>query len=188
MPSPDAPGRRVRSTLCFPFKVKRLLLLRHAKASSSHPGLTDRDRPLTNRGRRDAQAIGERLQRDGVVPELVLCSPAKRTRETLEGVVAALGDRTEVRFDRRIYAASEAELLAVLREVEDGVGTVLMIGHNPGTHRLAVTLAGGGPEIERLCAKFPTAALARLEFAGPWRVLAAASADLVSFVAPGELA
>jgi phosphohistidine phosphatase len=125
------------------------------------------------------------LRDEGIVPELVLCSPSKRTRETLERL--GLGDGTEVRIEDELYAASAGELLGALHEVPDAFESVMVIGHNPGMERLALELAAGGDELDRMREKFPTAALATLELDGSWSELAPGGAELVSFVKPKEL-
>jgi phosphohistidine phosphatase len=93
-----------------------------------------------------------------------------------------------VRIERELYAASERGLLECLRAVEDGVGSVLLIGHNPGLERLALSLAGGGEGLAAVRRKFPTGALATLEFAGRWRELRPGSAQLTDFLTPKQLA
>jgi phosphohistidine phosphatase len=166
--------------------VHVLYLLRHAKSSWADPTLADRERPLAARGRRDAKRIAKHLRRLGCEPELVLCSSAARTRETLELLRPAVGTAT-VLFEEELYAASRDELLARLRRVPDAVASVLLIGHNPGLHQLALTLASAGDELERLEAKFPTAALATLAAATTWSRLAPADATLTAYVAPKQL-
>jgi phosphohistidine phosphatase len=165
--------------------VKRLYLLRHAKSSWDEPGLADRDRPLAPRGERALKVMAKHLGDEGIAPELVLCSPSRRTRETLERL--GLGKGTEVRIEDELYAASAGELLDALHEVPDEVESVMLIGHNPGMERLALELAAGGGELDRMREKFPTAALATLEFGGGWKDLAPGAAELVSFVKPKEL-
>jgi phosphohistidine phosphatase len=167
--------------------VKRLYLLRHAKSSWDEPTLADSDRPLAPRGRRAAKLMASHLGRKGISPELVLCSPARRTRQTLKRIAPALGKKADVRIEPRLYAASDAILLEELHELPDQVNSVLLIGHNPGIQDLALSLARPGSESLRVRNKFPTAALATLEFDGRWRELAAGSAELVSFVKPKEL-
>ena len=167
--------------------MKRLWLLRHAKSSWDDPALPDRDRPLAPRGHRAADRMAEQLRANAPDVDLVLCSSALRTRETLERMTGAFGD-AEVVVEDALYGASDDELLERLRVVDDASDTVALIGHNPGIADLATTLAGSGKELERLRAKFPTGALAVLEFDGPWRGLATGRADLVSFVTPKDLA
>jgi phosphohistidine phosphatase len=118
--------------------VKRLTLLRHAKSSWADTNLSDSERPLSNRGRRDAPEIGVRLGRRGLKPDLILSSPAVRARQTAELVAEALahGSR-DIRYEPAIYLASPGELLSVLASVNDGIGELILIGHNPGMTALA---------------------------------------------------
>jgi phosphohistidine phosphatase len=141
-----------------------LAVLRHAKAVQD-PGLADKDRGLTERGLRDAAAAGGWLRGARLIPDLVLCSTAVRTRQTWEQVSAALGpvpERVAVRFDSRLYHTGGAGLLNIVREIPDDAGAVLMVGHNPAFHQLVIDLTG-----ERETA-FPTAALAVITMPGAW--------------------
>lgn len=167
--------------------MKRLFLLRHAKSSWDEPGLRDHDRPLAPRGQKATELVAGHLQRAGIRPELVLCSSARRTRETLDGIRPALGDQAEVRIEADLYGASAPELVDVLRGVADEVESVMLIGHNPGIEDLALRLARPGPEVEHARAKFPTAALATLELEGSWRTLGPEGAELATFVKPKDL-
>jgi phosphohistidine phosphatase len=160
--------------------VKTLYLLRHLKSSWDEPGLADFDRPLAPRGRKAGKAMARHLRETAVAPEVVLCSPAVRTRETLDAVREALGT-PEVRFDDRLYGASEETLLGVLHGVEPGLGSVLVIAHNPGLDDLAAALSGAGQD------KFPTGALATLTFEGAWAELGPGTCELTAFVVPREL-
>jgi phosphohistidine phosphatase len=167
-----------------------LYLIRHAKSSWSDPTLPDQERPLARRGRRDAKRIAKHLLRLGIMPELVLCSPAQRTRETLELVRPALGTTATVRLEAELYAASAETLLERLRAVPEEVASVMLIGHNPGLQDLALVLvlASAGTELERLEAKFPTAALATLTLPrATWRRLSQADAVLAAYVVPKQL-
>ena len=166
--------------------MRTLYLLRHAKSSWDDPTLPDAKRPLAPRGRRDGKRIAEHLRRQGIEPELVLCSSAARTRETLELLRPALGGATVVVEDE-LYGASADRLLARVRLVPDEVGSVLVIGHNPGLHELALALASAGDELERLEQKFPTAALATLEPAQPWSRVEPRGATLAAYVVPKQL-
>jgi phosphohistidine phosphatase len=169
-----------------PIVMRRLLILRHAKSSWDDPGLADHDRPLAPRGRRAAKVIARHLSEEGIAPELVLCSSARRAQETLERVSAALDD-PEVLVERRLYAASGDDLLTRVRAVPDDVRCVMLIGHNPAVERLTLGLAAPGAERDRAEAKFPTGALATLAFEGSWRALAPGGARLLAFVTPREL-
>ena len=164
-------------------------LLRHAKSSWDDPHRADIDRPLAPRGRRAARAMAERLRREAVRPDLVICSPARRTRETLEIVAAAFPD-AEVRFEDALYGAGGGDLLACLRASPDRAASIMVVGHNPGLHDLAVSLAGGGDpdDLARLAAKMPTGALATLRApARRWRDVSPGTAELADFVVPREL-
>jgi phosphohistidine phosphatase len=161
--------------------AKRLFLLRHAKSSWDDPALGDYDRPLAARGRKAAKLIGAYLRREEVQICLVLCSSARRARETLD-VIAPPG---EIQIDRELYGASADQLLERLRRVADEVDAVMLIGHNPAIQDLTVSLvAGAGGLAAR---KFPTGALAALTSTGPWRALEPSYAELAAFVTPREL-
>ena len=165
--------------------MRQLFLLRHAKSSWDDPGLADHDRPLAPRGRRAAKLIARHLADEGIEPALVLCSSSVRTRETLDRL--GLADHVAVEVEPRLYAASESELLDRLREVNDDVESVMLIGHNPGIEELALALAGSGEDLDAVARKFPTAALATLEFDGPWSDLGPGDAELTAFVKPKQL-
>ena len=165
-----------------------LYLLRHAKSSWADPTLPDHERPLEPRGRRDAQRIAKHLARHGIEPQLVLCSPAKRTRSTLELLRPALGATSTVRLDAALYAASADKLLERIRNVPERVDSVMLIGHNPGLQQLALDLASTGAELQQLEAKFPTAALATLTLANTtWSQLSKGEALLAAYVVPKQL-
>ena len=165
-----------------------LYLLRHAKSSWSDPTLPDHERPLASRGRRDAKRIAEHLVRLGIEPELVLCSSARRTRETLELLRTALGPTPTIRLEKELYAAPSDRLLERIRALPEAVSSVMLIGHNPGLQQLAVVLVSPGAELERLDAKFPTAALATLTLANTsWSQLCHSDAVLAAYVVPKQL-
>jgi phosphohistidine phosphatase len=167
--------------------MKRVYLLRHAKSSWKGRGVPDHDRPLAPRGRRAAKAIAGHLLERGIEPELVLCSTARRARETLERIEPVLGTPV-VRFEPELYGASAGTLLDRLRAVEDAVDSVLLIGHNPAVQQLALELAHPTHQLRELEAKFPTAGLATLVLPGAsWRALAPDGADLTEFVRPRDL-
>jgi phosphohistidine phosphatase len=167
--------------------VKRIHLLRHAKSSWEDAGLADHDRPLAPRGRRATKTLAKHLSREGIAPDLVLCSTALRARETLEGLSPALGAAASVSFEDRLYGASGAELLERLREIPDTVESVMLIGHNPAIERLALDLAGSGEAVGELERKYPTGALATLEFDGSWSALERSSGHLARFIRPRDL-
>ncbi|MDP9842522.1 SixA phosphatase family protein [Streptosporangium lutulentum] len=163
---------------------RRLIVLRHAK--SAWPDVNDFERPLAPRGRRDAPAAGHWLRDSGCLPDHVVCSPARRTRQTWDLVAQELGATPPILYDERVYGASVHVLLDVVREVAEPVRTLLLIGHNPGLQELTLALAGeaAGDAIERVEEKFPTSAIAVLTFEGSWPELAPASALLTDLAVP----
>jgi phosphohistidine phosphatase len=168
-------------------RERRLYLLRHAKSSWDDATLPDRDRPLAPRGRRAATRIAGYLAREGIDPELVLCSSAVRTVQTLELLRPALGSDGTVLVEDGLYAASSDRLLERVRRVPDAVASAMLVGHNPGLQRLALDLASGGADLERLERKFPTAALATLALTDRWSRLAPGHAELTEYVVPRDL-
>jgi phosphohistidine phosphatase len=167
--------------------MKYLFLLRHAKSSRKDTSLADHDRPLAGRGRRASTAIGKYMGDHEIEPALVLCSSATRARQTLDGVAPGLANSPDVRIESELYEASAAGLLSLLQRIGDSVPSVMLIGHNPSMERLALDLANGGPELADLADKFPTGALATLEFDGAWSSLEPDLARLVGFVKPRDL-
>jgi phosphohistidine phosphatase len=165
--------------------MRTLYLLRHAKSSWDNPALPDHERPLAPRGLRDAKRIAKHIGRLGITPALVLCSSALRTQETLDVLRPTLAEAA-VQVDEQLYGSSSETLLERIRSVPDEVGSVLLIGHNPGLQDLALVLASRGAKLKRLEAKFPTAALATLAV-GPWSTLSPGDAELVAYVVPKQL-
>jgi phosphohistidine phosphatase len=160
---------------------KRLLLLRHAKSSWDDPTLADHDRPLAPRGRRAAKRMGRYLRGEELEVSLVLCSSARRARETLDLVEP--GGRTEI--DPEVYGASAAALLERVQRVPDEAGTVMLVGHNPAIQDLLVSLVAEPGDLA--VQKFPTGALATLTVHGPWRSLEPGQAELAALVTPRQL-
>jgi phosphohistidine phosphatase len=170
--------------------TKRLFLLRHAKSSWDDPGQNDHDRPLAPRGRRAVRVIGDHLRANEIAPALVLCSTSRRTRETLEGVRPG----GEQLIEPELYGADTSAVLERLRRVPDEVGSVMVIGHNPALQVLVLRLAAvagsaatGSELLAEVQRKFPTGALATLEFECGWSELAPGSARLSAFVRPKQL-
>jgi phosphohistidine phosphatase len=169
--------------------VRTLFLLRHAKSSWDDPAVADHDRPLAPRGVTAAARIAQHLRAADIRPDLVLCSTSRRTRQTLDLLDPALGPDTEVSIEDALYGGSADDLLDRLRRIESHRFAVIVIGHNPGIQDLAIELAGDGDEsaLAQVHAKFPTAALATLEFAAPWEELGPGQASLTSMVLSREL-
>ncbi|MFI7299321.1 SixA phosphatase family protein [Streptomyces sp. NPDC050121] len=166
---------------------RRLVVLRHAK-SAWPDGVPDHERPLAPRGRRDAPAAGRALATADCLPDLALCSTAVRARATWELAAAQWpGPTPPVRFDPRLYAADVPELLDVVHETPAEVGTLLLVGHNPGLEELVLDLAGDGlhDALDEVRLKFPTSAVAVLAWHGPdWRALTPGTALLTSMTVP----
>jgi len=173
--------------------MRQLLLLRHAKSSWDDPRLSDHARPLNARGRRAAQSIAAAMRDLGLAPDLVLVSSARRTLQTMEALTPFEGSPLVEPMDD-LYLAGWTSLLDVLRRLPETVRRVLVIGHNPGLHELALALAGpagmatGGPALERLAAGYPTGALSEFAIAVPWRLLEGGSGRLTRFLTPADLA
>ncbi|GLF98718.1 SixA phosphatase family protein [Streptomyces yaizuensis] len=170
-----------------PSHVRRIVLLRHAKAEWSES--SDHERPLAERGRKDAPAAGRMLARSGFAFDLALCSTAARTRETWKLAVHELPERPRTVYEDRLYEASLGELIALLNEVPDEVGQLLVIGHNPGMHALADALAGEAegdllPRMNR--SGFPTSAYAVVEFSGSWKAVEHGVGRLTGFWTPHD--
>lgn len=163
--------------------MKTLLLLRHAKSSWDNPRLADFERPLNGRGRADAPRMGALLHREGLEPDLIITSSAKRALATATAVAEAFDDETALQATRELYMAGPEEFLGLLAEVPETVSTLLMVGHNPGLEELLEELTG---QWERL----PTAALAQIALpAGSWPEAAAEGrGSLVQLWRPKEIA
>jgi phosphohistidine phosphatase len=167
--------------------TRRLIMLRHAK--SDWPDVPDRDRPLAKRGRRDAPRIGRWLHEHGYQPDVVVCSDARRARQTWDLVARELGGSPAVRFEPRAYAAGAMTLLCLAQELPSRYRTALLIGHNPGLSELAGQLAAPAPADNgpRPGISLPTAAVAVLEFPGDWPSLTPGQARLVDHIIPADL-
>lgn len=168
--------------------MRTLYLLRHAKSSWDDPGLADHDRPLAPRGLRAVPCVAEHLRTEGIVPDVVLCSSARRTRETLDLLGDAIPSGCDVRVEDELYDANADELLERLHALPDSVHRAMVIGHNPATQQLALWLAASGERVDQMARKFPTAALATLDASiATWPDLAPGSAQLTGFVRPKDL-
>ncbi len=166
--------------------MRRLLLLRHAKTERTGPGERDRDRKLTPRGRADASVIGAYMARHGLVPDLVLVSPVTRVEETWALLATAFAKAPRVVKDERIYNASPEKLISVIRETRNA-HALLVVGHNPGLHDLAVGLiASGDVEArERVSEKLPTSGLVVIDLPfDAWSRLHPNAGRLERFVSP----
>jgi phosphohistidine phosphatase len=167
--------------------TRRLILLRHAK--SAWPDVADHERPLAPRGRRDAPGAGRWLRAAGYVPDLVLCSTARRARETWALAEEELGTEPKTVFEERVYEASSTGLLYLVRETSPDVATLMIVGHEPAMRSLTLDLASAQPEaaaVSRVRVKYPTASIAVLACTAAWPELRPGLAQLADFVVPSD--
>ena len=170
--------------------MMRLAVLRHAKSSWGEPGLDDFDRPLNERGWKAARRLGRELKHRRMRFDLVLASPAARVRETIDGLQEKFDFDAPIRFEQQIYAATEGTLLEIVRRLPDTVSSPLCVGHNPGLERLILGLARDDERglRGRIAAKFPTAALAVIEFAVKrWSDVEPGSGEVAELILAKEL-
>lgn len=161
-------------------KMKRLYLLRHAKSSWADPDLSDFDRPLNSRGLRAAPFMGSLIASRGLLPDILLSSPAVRAAETARLVKESAAADFPIRFDERIYEASPQTLLYVLRELENGINSPMIVGHNPGIESLIRLLTA---KIESM----PTAALAVIDLnIDSWEDTATNCGTLIEIIRPKD--
>lgn len=164
----------------------RLILLRHAK-SSRPEGIEDHDRPLSGRGREASQRMGAYMASQGLVPDQVLTSTARRTWETWHLALVAFDHGIDCRSELRVYDASPEALLDAIRDTPHKVATLLLVGHNPGMQELAVSLIGDADAADRtdLEHKLPTAGLVVFDFdAADWSGIRPGTGQLERFVTP----
>ncbi len=178
---------------------RKLVLLRHAK--SAWPDVPDHERPLARRGKRDAPVMGHWLRAAGHMPDQVLCSTARRARETWQLARAGLKATPPASFDDGVYHGSAEQLLDLISRAPPAARTLLVVGHDPAIAELALRLtattspahmgaasdAAPAAILDRMRAKFPTAAIAVFEFAGNWDQLGPGAARLTHFVTPRDL-
>ena len=170
--------------------MPRLLLLRHAKSAAGDPGSTDIDRPLANRGRRAASLVGEHLARHSLVPDRILCSSSRRTRETLAGLLLHLPGECEIRITTALYQPKSGDYVDVISRGGGGASTLLVIGHNPAMQETAALVIGAGNAAlrEEAATRFPTAGLAVIDFdRDRWEEIGPASCRIVAFFRPKDL-
>jgi phosphohistidine phosphatase len=179
--------------------TRTLVLLRHAK-SAWPEDVPDHDRPLAPRGRRDAPKAGRWLRQAGCAPDHVVCSTALRARETWQLAQAELCAQPPVVLEPAVYGASAGHLLDLVRRLPPAARTGLLVGHDPGLPDLGLMLAASpekgdrqaaartaGAALDRMRAKFPTAAIAVLDLSGRWSELAPGHARLTGFITPREM-
>ena len=170
--------------------MRQLLLLRHAKSAWDDPEQKDHARPLNRRGKLSARVMAAEMARLGLVPDVVLVSSARRTLQTMEALQPFEGSPI-VTISDALYLAPWSVLMGMLNKVPETVRSVLLIGHNPGLHELALNLLAPGtaasPMLFRLRDGYPTGALAEFAVAAPWAGLTDGGGRLMGFTAPRDL-
>lgn len=161
-------------------KMKRIVLIRHAKSSWADSSLADIDRPLNGRGKRDAPFMGKRLQQHGVKPDVVLCSPAKRARKTAKIIAKAVGfPKSSLRYDQQIYYAGPRVLLHLLKDLDDVADVVFLVGHNYAITDFCCQLSGESID------NIPTCGIAAIDFPlTEWQGLTTGGGKLAFFDYP----
>jgi phosphohistidine phosphatase len=170
--------------------MPRLLLLRHAKSSWDDPEISDFDRPLNTRGRRSAPLMGRHCAQHNLVPQKILCSSSRRTRETLAGLLPYCNEDLDIRVTRDLYMTTADRHFDLVRAQGGATRTMMTIGHNPTMQELAILLIGSGNPALRddITEKFPTAALAVIDFdVKRWTDVEPGSGRIVAFFRPREL-
>jgi phosphohistidine phosphatase len=169
--------------------MKNVYLLRHAKSSWDDLNVPDFQRPLAERGRETAPRIGEYMKSEGLLPDAVLCSGARRAVETWELIAPSLGS-PRVNIDDNLYMASPSSIIAWLKRLQPEIASVLLIGHNPGFEEVADRLVTDGKNkaIKRMRKKYPTGALAVMQFnVEGWPNVAEGTGYLERFIRPKDL-
>jgi phosphohistidine phosphatase len=170
--------------------MKTLYVLRHAKSGWDDPNLADHDRPLDLRGERAALVMGRYLAQRRFIPDLILCSTARRAVDTRTLVTSQWSRVPAVECDRTLYLSGERRVMQRLAQVPDEVRAVLLIAHNPDLHELAVALArrGDRERLADLAAKFPTAAFAAIKLPlEHWADIASVAGTLINYTVPKQL-
>ncbi len=165
---------------------RHLLLVRHVKSAWDDRSLSDHDRPLAPRGVNALPLLSDYLAAAGPAPEVVICSPARRTVDTLAGIRDALPDEAEIRMEEDVYLAAPQTLLSLVHDIDVDVGCAMVLGHNPGIQDLATRLVGDGDAELRhqLVTKLPTGAAVTLSFDGAWADLGDGLARLEALFMP----
>lgn len=159
--------------------AKRLYLIRHAKSSWKDAGLKDYERPLNNRGKRDAPFMGQLLKKKNINPDLLITSHAVRAVSTCKIILSVLDINPDKLFiDNRLYEASYGDILSVLKEVDESVSTLFVFGHNPGLTVFHNFIC------DKYIDNIPTCGITEYEYVGKWKELAANICKLISFDYP----
>ncbi len=169
--------------------MKTLYIMRHAKSDQN--GQDDHGRPLNARGKQARVQMAEYMQKEKLIPATILCSTARRTKDTASAILAALPPATPIEYIQKLYMATPGEIISQLQQLDDGVGSAMVIAHNPGVHNLSLLLAGSASQaqdVATLKINFPTASLAVISFpVTSWKHIAPGSGNLERFVTPKML-
>ncbi|WP_102867323.1 SixA phosphatase family protein [Pseudovibrio exalbescens] len=168
----------------------RLMLLRHAKSDWSNINLRDHDRPLNSRGWHAGELVGKHIAANAIFPQLVLCSTALRTRQTLGCILPHMNSEMRIQILRDLYDQSEGDYVDILSALGGSHTTVMIIGHNNAIQDTAIELAGSGdPELlAQMETKYPTGALAMIDFDAPrWSQILPKQGRLTAFYRPRHL-
>lgn len=174
--------------------MKRLFLLRHAKAEPHADGDGDKTRALTERGRHDAARMALHMRKKQYLPDYVLCSTAVRTRETLEYWAVAIAENPKAQFSDALYLAEPETMLSLIRRVPDNAQALMVVAHNPGTEQIAVALlheelkSWERDQADAMEEKYPTAALGVIDFdVDSWKGVKPGAGKLIDFVRPRDI-
>jgi phosphohistidine phosphatase len=170
--------------------MKKLYLLRHAKSDWGNPNLADIDRPLNARGIKVSKLLGSHFEKNAIRPDLILCSPARRTRQTLNAIIEETGREYQVRYEKGLYESGAENILDIIRKTAGSVNALMIIGHNPGLEMLAHSLikTGKPKALAKLDQKYPTGGLATLDLnIDHWQDLGPGLAELKNFEIPKEI-
>lgn len=170
--------------------MPKLLLLRHAKSSWADPGMNDSDRPLSSEGQRVAKRMAEEIAHADLLPDSILCSPARRTRETLAALSGYLAGDCSINFCEELYQSAQSDYRAAITSYGSNPERLLVIGHNPTIHATALSLIGSAEtkSAAKIAGNFPTAALAVFGIgARNWRHLPPKCGHLEAFIRPRDL-
>jgi phosphohistidine phosphatase len=169
--------------------MRTLILFRHAKSSWTNSGPGDFDRPLSERGVKAAPRMAAYIAEQGLVPDLVLCSAARRARDTLGLALPSWRPEPRIEFMKSLYLAEPPTLLALVHDTPPDIPRLMIIGHNPGLQNFALALIGGdAPEAGLIARKFPTAAIAVISFGiVDWAKVRPGGGRLASFMTPKQL-
>lgn len=165
--------------------MSRLFLLRHAKAIWAQPAMKDFDRPLDEEGKASLDELSKAMKLSGLLPDRIVLSASRRTRETAFGLLDRLGIDVEMIIDQTIYSGGAGEYLQAIKN-NSSSGQLMLVGHNPSIEDLALALSGGGApqSMAQLETGFPTAALATITFDSPLSGIALKQGFLESFLIP----